>query len=361
MSYSKPTEKELKRWSEQFKSDIVRYANRLETYDIARMDAHVQDLIVLLLAEWTSNKTPTVCIPLSEFKRRLHIERQNVKYIQSLCMKALAQDAISVTFPNGDFLCTHLISRIRVVNGYVVGEAMPEFMPIFSKLRNSYTQFMSTTFINIKPMYAKNLFRLFCRYYRGSFTMKIDDFKKNMGFPESYKSSHMRIAINDAVKVLQEQKLFKNIHAESIEGPGRGRPIVAYKFSFEPDVNLPSGSVLHDNDKNRDALLPKCPNCNGPLRWYRSEDGKEFIGHVNYQDCTCKPKTFNNLDDLRAVIDHVHQRKHTDDANRIRQQERTASVINANYDENIHVPDFGAILPKKIEDVDLPDIHNIKK
>lgn len=319
-----------KQWQEQYKADLVRYANRLETEDISVFPENVQNMIVLFLSRWTAKRELEVRIPLNEFRNRMHLTKQRNSYIKELCKATFGSSAIELNYPDGSFCVTSLIDRIGFKNDsnepYVYAIAKPEFMPIFDQLQGRYTQYMATTFLSIKGIYAKNLFRIFAKNYKGHCSLKKDDFVHAMGIPSSYGTSKITNVINKAIAELRQKQIYQEITCTKIIGPGKGNPVIAYDFSYENGENLPDISAMQkststgndrdiesitdtntDADNNninddKDRLI--CPYCGDAIvESYNRNNNTYFYRHKHWNEHkNCKLKNQDTYEDMISAI-----------------------------------------------------------
>lgn len=315
MSLTKPSEVEKKQWKEQYKADLVRYANRLETSDISVLSENVQNMIILFLSRWTATRELEVRIPLAEFRQRMHLTNQRNDYVKKISKSTYGASAVELNYPDGSFTITSLIDKIGFKNDcnepYVFAIAKPEFMPIFDQLENRYTQYMAKTFIDIKGMYAKNLFRIFSRNYKGHCTFSKADFVHAMGIPSSYGTSKIVNVIDKAIKELKQKKLYKEIICNKIIGPGKGSPVVGFEFNYSKGENLPdigsmsSGEQIKQDKKKHDDLI--CPFCGDNIVQSFNKSTKEyFYTHKNWKAHRgCALKNQDTLDQMIAAINEA--------------------------------------------------------
>lgn len=317
MSLTKPSEIEKKQWKEQYQADLVRYANRLETADISVLPENVQNMIILFLSRWTATRELEVRIPLAEFRQRMHLTKQRNDYIKNLCKSTYGASAVELNYPDGSFTVTSLIDKIGFKNDYkapyVYAIAKPEFMPIFDQLENRYTQYMAKTFIAIKGVYAKNLFRIFAKNYKGHCNLSKDDFVHAMGIPASYGTSKIINVIDKAIKELAKKQIYNEIIYTKIIGPGKGSPVIGFDFSYTKGDNLPDiGAMVSCNSLDQEKLDNNsantnliCPFCGDNIvRSYNKTTKEYFYTHRNWKKHKdCPLKNTDTIDQMLIAIE----------------------------------------------------------
>lgn len=142
----------------------------------------------------------------------------------------------------------------------VTVQTSPEILPYLRDLKEQmYTAYNLERFMNLKSIYAKNLFRLLSQFRTtGYYTVYRDAFMELIGTPKSYfKSNNFKRfqtqILDPAVEELQSS--FKNLKYEKItKKVKRGRPRI-YKLEFTFEKQTPQELGL--NDSTRKDVTPK--------------------------------------------------------------------------------------------------------
>ena len=382
-------EMERKECIKNYSKDLVRYANRMETADIAALPENVQNMIILFLARWTAERKEKVQIPLDEFKKRMNLSKQRNSYIKRLTEASFGASRITINFPDGSFCVTSFITAMGFHNdsdpqkSYVYARANPEFMPIFTELKERYTQFMAETYIRIKGIYAKNLFRLFAKNFKGHFVMSREEFLFAMGVPKSYRISQVNQIVEKAAMELDNKKIYKNICCTQHIGTGKGNPVESFEFSYEPGAELPDiskkqkspngsffkePSTLQTEEKPvekpfeslaQDKLVTpnelRCPYDNDLIIERSDKAGQKFWGHKSYKDHKdCPLKNKNTIEEMQIAINEANQRisakKAKDDVKSLLAQ--ALAELREEYPDG---------MPSERQDICMPSIDDIQR
>lgn len=109
------------------------------------------------------------------------------------------------------------------------------FRFILNELIKNFTRFDLQEFVTLESKYSKSLYRLLKQYRTtGKYEIAVDDFRAKMDCPESYNNKQfMQNIISPAVKSLQNY--FQNLQCETKYARKRGKPVIGYMFTFEPE------------------------------------------------------------------------------------------------------------------------------
>lgn len=216
---------------------IVKYANRLMTHDIAKMNPISQNLMSLLFAIWTKDPQPSVSIGIDLLRKELNFNKQSEQNIEKVIDRT-AKDIIEKSFVKG------YDDRGRKIIGYMIYQfaydfssqslevrTSPDFMELF-KEKQKYTSYNLLTFYSIKSKQAKNLYRLFCRNFKGHFSIDWEEIRELMGYKPTAINANIMIAINKAQKYLVDHHYLEKCEFSITHKVGRGRPIEKINFEY---------------------------------------------------------------------------------------------------------------------------------
>ena len=216
---------------------IVKYANRLISHDIAKMNPISQNLMSLLFAIWTKDPQPSISIGIDLLRKQLQFNRQSGQHIEKVIDRT-AKDIIEKSFVEG------YDSRGRLVIGYMIYQfsfdfssqslevrTSPDFMELF-KEKEKYTSYNLLTFYSIKPKQAKNLYRLFCRNFKGHFSIDWEELRSWMGYKPTATNGNVMVAIKNAQKYLVDHHYLEKCEFSIKHKPGLGSPIEKINFEY---------------------------------------------------------------------------------------------------------------------------------
>lgn len=127
---------------------------------------------------------------------------------------------------------------------------------ILNKLETQFTRYELEEFTSIRSTYAKTMYRILKQWRTvGRKEFAIDDLKRILDMPTSYKSSEIdRAVITPILKQLSPY--FEDLKVKKIKSNKRGNPVLGYEFTWKKEV-----AGTYDPDKfNKPKPEPKKPN-----------------------------------------------------------------------------------------------------
>lgn len=108
-----------------------------------------------------------------------------------------------------------------------------DFYWVLNELTQKFTKFELSEFISLKSTYSKECYRRLKQYRNtGMWIVEIDEFRRLLDIPNSYKSGNIDQRV--LKPILNElSPIFKNFRIEKIK---KGKVIVLLKFSFIPEA-----------------------------------------------------------------------------------------------------------------------------
>lgn len=153
-------------------------------------------------------------------------------------LKAASKKLMKRTFvyedKDGDDTEVQWVIRSKYANGYVsmyFTEEVIHLLKVFDSL-NPYTKYLKEDILSLKLTYSIDLYHLAKKYQgMGSFTMSLDDYRKELGTPKSYaRINNLKDnAVDAPIKEINENTDI-NLSYENIK---RGRQVVGFKFTVK--------------------------------------------------------------------------------------------------------------------------------
>ncbi len=216
---------------------IIRHANKLIHYEIAKLNPVAQNLMALLFSIWTKDPKEQTVLDLSFIRNSLDLGHQEDAYLENIILKTgkeiVDKSFIAVKFDGGAIIGS-LIYWFKVNNQTKQLEVSttPAFMDLFRKLKEGYTEYDFLIFYRINSKQAKNIYYLCRKNFKGHFTMDWSEFRLELGFKESARNSNIIALVKKAVDYLVQQQYLKTCQMTPIYGSGRGRPLVQVHFEY---------------------------------------------------------------------------------------------------------------------------------
>jgi plasmid replication initiation protein len=120
---------------------------------------------------------------------------------------------------------------------------------ILNKLETQFTRYELEEFTSIRSTYAKTMYRLLKQWRTvGKKEFAIDDLKRILDMPSSYKSSEIDRAV---IKPIKEQlsPYFVSLKVKKIKSNKRGNPVLGYEFTWQKEVTEAYDPNKYDKSK----------------------------------------------------------------------------------------------------------------
>lgn len=250
-------------------SQIVRYANSLDTKDMSKLNPVAQNIMALLLSEWKMKKQARVEIPFVQVKKQILAVNQNQgndyikKQTKVIMREIVRRSVIEGCSEEYSFAVMVLIPFVGLnpEKTALVGECRPELLAFFEHLENGYTEYKLSLFTSLRGVFSKNLFRLFSRYYRGQCTLETLELLDVLGLPPNTTGGRMMESIKRGVAELLKKRIYEEITVKPVRADSRGSPITSvifeYKISESVKAKLAGQEQLPGLADDGAALPPK--------------------------------------------------------------------------------------------------------
>lgn len=124
--------------------------------------------------------------------------------------------------------------RVNKEKEFVTVGVNEKFYWVLNELAR-WTTFELSEFIALKGKYTKEIYRRMKEFRdTGYWTVKIDDFKRLLDVPKSYRMRDIdKVILFPAIEELKT--IYPNFEIKKIEGKGRGKPIIRLEFIFDKE------------------------------------------------------------------------------------------------------------------------------
>lgn len=139
---------------------------------------------------------------------------------------------------------------------------------ILNKLETQFTRYELEEFTSIRSTYAKTMYRLLKQWRTvGKKEFAIDDLKRILDMPSSYKSSEIDRAV---IKPIKEQlsPYFLALKVKKIKSNKRGNPVLGYEFTWQKEVTEAYDPTKYDKPKKPSKKATKKSNV---PKWSKSD------------------------------------------------------------------------------------------
>lgn len=169
------------------------------------------------------------------------LEEMNEKLMKITCkLKTESETLMFVLFPT---------FRINLEDQILTVSVNQDFKFILNELTKNFTRFDLQEFIALDRKYSKTLYRLLKQYRStGYYEVSVDEFRKLMDYPETYKNKYvMDKIIKPSLHELQN--VFQNLQCKAKYAHKRGTPVIGYIFTFTPENRENESEQRQDKKK----------------------------------------------------------------------------------------------------------------
>lgn len=220
-------------------NEIVKYDNYMNGLKFTGFTVVDLNFLIALCSRMRDKNTNEIMFSFEELRKitgykqtsikkfRSDLERMNEKLMKVTCkIHTETKTIMFVLFPT---FITDLEEQTLTI---AVNE---KFKFILNEILKNFTRFDLSEFIHLESKYSKNLYRLLKQYrITGKYDVEISDFREKMDCPKSYSNKYvLDLIIKPSLKELQNY--FKNLQCETKYARKRGKPVIGYIFTFEPE------------------------------------------------------------------------------------------------------------------------------
>lgn len=227
---------------EKQKKEIVKYDNQFNFSNFGTLKSVEQNVFMAILAKIYRKKETGVVISFDDL-RQWSFLIQGKNYTKQECNKIFSnfsEKIFSILFKvekeDGklEFMPMFVKWTVSPTFETSVIELNPYFASYFFGIPEGkgFTQFFLDKFVIIKSKYAKTLFRMFHQNFSGKWIIGIDEYRKIMDFPKSYRSNNILVRTKKMLKEIEETGYFSNIELKHTTCLGKGRAIKDLIFTY---------------------------------------------------------------------------------------------------------------------------------
>ncbi len=242
-------------------NEIVKYDNYMNNLKFSGFTTTDYNFLMVLCNKLRDKDSSEITISFEELREKTgykqtsiekfvsDLERMNEKLMKITCkLKTESKIIMFVLFPTFE---------INLDNKLLTISVNQKFKFILNELVKNFTRFELNEFVELDSKYAKSLYRLLKQYRTtGRYEVRVEDFKMKMDCPKSYNNKQfMQNIINPAINSIQNH--FQNLKCEPKYARKRGKPVIGYIFTFEPEQRKAEAGHGKE-EKESPEKLKKC-------------------------------------------------------------------------------------------------------
>lgn len=217
-------------------NEVVKYHNSMNDISFKKFSAVELDLFFSICYKLREKGTEEVQITFEEIKKLSKYNRKGTINDFYEYLKSIYDKLIQLNFSyedDGKYIKFILFTGYEIdkEKQYIDVAINKKFEFVFNELTSNFTRFELEQFTKLRSSYSKQLFKLLSQFnFTGNFIISLDDFKKKLNIPASYKMHNIDSRVLNPI-LLELKFYFKNLKLEKIK---KGRNIDRLKFTFSP-------------------------------------------------------------------------------------------------------------------------------
>ena len=200
-------------------SDLVRYHNDFNNIILKNFTDRELDLLMAICFKLKNQDTNELTLEFKELKDLMKYEDRNLnKFINIVdntynkLLNARFRYEDDAQIDNILFFTRYKVSKL---NQNVLIKVNEDFKYLLNELTSNYTKFELEQFTRLKSNYGKLLFKLLKQFEStGKREFKIEDFRRLLDIPESYRISEINSRVLRDSTITELEKAFKNLKIE---------------------------------------------------------------------------------------------------------------------------------------------------
>ncbi|KRN68829.1 replication initiation protein [Carnobacterium maltaromaticum] len=225
-------------------NEIVRYNNVMNDVSFRKFTPIEFDLFFSLCAKMKRLGTETIVLTFDEIKDLIgYSSRNKERFVADL--ESMYSKLLNLNFRFED---ENIIVRFVLFNRYEIDKKKStvtikvntDFEFILNEITTNFTRYELQSFTELKSSYSKSMYRILMQFRStGFYKVTIDEFKRILDIPESYKMGNIDQYIFKPINK-ELAPLFDYFEIKKIKKKGRGRGGVVshFEFYFKEKKNL---------------------------------------------------------------------------------------------------------------------------
>lgn len=218
-------------------NEIVKYENQMNTVAFRRFNVNELNLFFVICSKLREKDIKEVCFSFNELKHLSKYSKNDIKrFVKDLdnTYKKMIELNIKI-ITKDEWIRFVLFNKYSInhKNQTITIQINEPFKWVLNELTVNFTRFELSEFISIKSSYAKELYRRLKQFRTtGFYTVEIDEFRRILDIPNSYKMSDIdKWVLKPCMNELKPY--FKGLKIEKIKGKYNKVEQLIFTFKIE--------------------------------------------------------------------------------------------------------------------------------
>lgn len=233
-------------------SNLVVYKDKLNTIPLRSFNSKEMDLFFSICSRMRNEELNTVTFDFEDLKElsnyKMTAKNHFVSDLENIYSKLIQLDFRIETEEKIIKFVLFTKYEIDKRKETISIRVNDEFKYILNSIFDDFTKFELEEFTLLNSSYSKTTYRLLKQFRQsGYYIVKIDEFRRLLDVPESYKMSDIDKRILNQIK--KELPLyFKNLRITKLKGKGKRKRFIDYiEFKFDPEIDTVKGNKTFRN------------------------------------------------------------------------------------------------------------------
>lgn len=257
--------------------EIVKYHNDLNGISTRNWTAEDMNFFFGVIARIRDKGVVNITLSTNDIRELINYDdRENrwVKVLENIADKIMGLKYIEKTDEEIAYFNMFQRFKINIPKKTIQIKVSDDFEYIVNKITGHFTRFELAEFTSLKSVYSKTMYRILKQWRTvGEKKFTIEKLRMILEVPESYTNGMLNKRI---IKQIEKElsALFINFKIKTIKSNAKGNPIIAYKFTWQPEKTSNWDPNKYKNNKvpGKKQTYKKKP--------YRSEDGAEVAKKI---------------------------------------------------------------------------------
>lgn len=218
-------------------NELVKYHNDLNTLSMRQWTAEEMDLFFSIVNRIQEKGTQLLELDTNDLKVLANSDQRTYRWVD--IVERFTHKAMNLVYREDtpDVLyISRLFTRFKYYkeSDNLEVKVNDDFEYIVNKLTANFTVYELAEFTSLKSTYSKTMYRILKQWKSlGEKEFKVNQFRELLDIPNSYNTS----AINrQVIKPIEKElpRYFNGLKVKAIKKNTQGTPIIAYKFTWEP-------------------------------------------------------------------------------------------------------------------------------
>lgn len=226
------------------KTDIVVFKNEFNTVPLRNFNSLEMDLLFTIMSQTRDTGNGETTLTFEELKDLSNWNRNStmqnfVNDLERTYDKLIQLNVKIGTSKEWTKFVFFTRYAVNIDKESVSIQVNPEFQHLINELTGNFTKLELEEVTELRSSYAKSMYRLLKQYRStGFFNISMDEFRKLLDVPNSYKMPNIRQRVFKPIMNELPQH-FDGLSIEEVKGSGKEkRRVIALKFSFLAQPNF---------------------------------------------------------------------------------------------------------------------------